>query len=134
MLARFPFLSLGFKLLFWRAWRRRSGACNRAHPARHRSQFATVLEAAGFPYGVAIVWLITASEILCGLLLISGRYVRFAVLPLLAIAGGGIAIIHARLGWFVGEFGTGGSEYSVALIVLLLVIAAADRQSTSISK
>ncbi|MBN8499815.1 MAG: DoxX family protein [Sphingomonadales bacterium] len=90
-------------------------------------QFGQFMEALGFPGGVAIVWLITASEIVCGLLLILGRYVRLAVIPLLAVAVGGIVLIHARLGWFVGEHGTGGSEYSVALIVLLLVIAAADR-------
>jgi putative oxidoreductase len=47
--------------------------------------------------------------------------------PLGAIVAGGIVLIHARLGWFVGEHGTGGSEYSVALLVLLLLIAAQDR-------
>ena len=35
-------------------------------------------------------------------------------------------IIHARLGWFVGEHGTGGMDYSLSLMVSLLVIAAAD--------
>jgi putative oxidoreductase len=39
----------------------------------------------------------------------------------------GIALIHRHLGWFVGEHGTGGSEYSVSLLLALLVIAAADR-------
>ena len=136
VLARFPFLSLDQAIILARV---ATAVFFMAHAIVRIllgaiPQFGKFMEAAGFPYGVAIVWLITASEILCGLLLISGRYVRIAVLPLLAIAGGGIAIIHARLGWFVGEFGTGGSEYSVALIVLLLVIAAADRQSTSISK
>jgi len=33
---------------------------------------------------------------------------------------------HRHLRWFVGENGTGGSEYSVALILALRVIAAAD--------
>ena len=37
-----------------------------------------------------------------------------------------IVIIHWRLGWFVGEHGSGGMEYSVSLMVSLLVIAAAD--------
>ena len=45
---------------------------------------------------------------------------------LLAIAIGGIVLIHWRFGWFVGEHGTGGSEYSIALIVMLLVVAAGD--------
>lgn len=39
----------------------------------------------------------------------------------------GIGLIHWRNGWFVGEHGTGGSEYSVVLIGSLVVIAAADR-------
>ena len=38
----------------------------------------------------------------------------------------GIVLIHRHLGWFVGEHGTGGSEYSVALLLALLVIASAD--------
>ncbi|HMS20631.1 DoxX family protein [uncultured Sphingorhabdus sp.] len=97
-------------------------------------QFGKFMEAVGFPNGVAIVWVITVSEILCGLLLIFGRFVRIAVIPLLSIALGGIVLIHARIGWFVGEHGTGGSEYSVALIVLLLVVAAADGDSSFKSK
>lgn len=97
-------------------------------------QFGAFMEAMGLPNGVLVVWLITISEILCSALLIAGKYVRFAVLPLLAIVIGGIALIHARQGWFVGEHGTGGSEYSVALIVLLLVIASADGASLRAEK
>jgi len=37
-----------------------------------------------------------------------------------------MVIIHWRLGWFVGEHGSDGMEYSVSLMVSLLVIAAAD--------
>jgi putative oxidoreductase len=51
---------------------------------------------------------------------------------LASIALGGIVIIHAQLGWFVGEHGTGGSEYSVCLLLCLLVIAAADDEQTSV--
>jgi putative oxidoreductase len=91
-------------------------------------QFALFMENVGFPWGVGWVWAITVAELICGTLLILGRHVRLAVIPLLLIAGTGIVLIHARLGWFVGEHGTGGSEYSVALMVLLLVIAAGDRQ------
>ena len=49
------------------------------------------------------------------------RPVRLAV-----IVAVGIALIHRHNGWFVGEHGTGGSEYSVALLAMLLVIAAHD--------
>lgn len=93
-------------------------------------QFGAFMESAGFPHGMLVVWFITLCEIICSLLLIFGRYVRMAVIPLLAIVVGGIALIHASQGWFVGEHGTGGSEYSVALIILLLVVASVDRDSS----
>lgn len=93
-------------------------------------QFALFWQNFGFSVGAgtAIVWAITVAELACGTLLILGRQVRCATVPLAAIAAGGIVLIHARLGWFVGEHGTGGSEYSVALLVLLLLIAANDRE------
>jgi putative oxidoreductase len=36
-------------------------------------------------------------------------------------------LIHRKFGWFVGEHGTGGSEYGAALIVMPIVVAAADK-------
>ncbi len=94
-------------------------------------QFGSFMETLGFPWGVGWVWAITVSELVCGTLLILGKYVRLATIPLFLIASTGIVLIHRHLGWFVGEHGTGGSEYSVALMVLLLVIAAGDRQRVS---
>ncbi len=90
-------------------------------------RFGAFMENAGFPQGVTVVWLITLTELIAGTMLILGLYVRWAAVPLFAIAGTGIVLIHYQQGWFVGEHGTGGSEYSVALMVLLLVVAAADR-------
>lgn len=89
-------------------------------------QFAQFLGNVGFPAPLAVVWAITVVELTCGLLLIVGKRVRLATLGLLAIALGGIVLIHAKLGWWVGEFGTGGCEYSVSLILALLVVAATD--------
>lgn len=57
-----------------------------------------------------------------------GRCVRICAAGLLAIAVGGIALLHARLGWFVGEHGIGGMEYSLCLSFALLVIMAGDRE------
>ena len=90
-------------------------------------QFGKFMASVGFPAGEAVVWTITIVELIAGTLLIINRYVRVAATALFAIAATGIALIHRHLGWFVGEHGTGGSEYSVALMVLLIVIAAADR-------
>lgn len=92
-------------------------------------QFAGYLAARGWPLATAIVWAITACEIVSGIALIVGRCVRLATSGLLFIAVMGIVIIHAQLGWFVGEHGTGGVEYSLALTVALITVAAADRQA-----
>lgn len=81
--------------------------------------------------GEAIVYAITFWEITAGVALIAGRWVRLAVAGLMFIDVMGIFIIHIKLGWFVGEHGTGGVEYSLALLVSLIVIAATDRQAHS---
>lgn len=96
------------------------------------AQFGAFMEALGFPAGIAVVWAITVTELIAGAMLILGWRVQIAVTALLAIAGGGIVLIHWHLGWFVGEHGTGGMEYSVALIVLLILVAAYDRDRQTI--
>ena len=90
-------------------------------------QFGKFMEAQGFPAGEAVVWAITVTELVAGTLMIAGRGVRAAAAALLAIAIGGIVLIHRHFGWFVGEHGTGGIEYSAALIILLLLIMADDQ-------
>ena len=94
-------------------------------------QFANFLGTRGFPQPLAVVWAITVIEIVAGTLMILGVSVRCMAAALASIAFGGIVLIHAKLGWFVGEHGTGGSEYSVCLLLCLLVIAAADRHALS---
>ncbi len=89
-------------------------------------QFTLFMDSQGFPAPEAWVWAITVTEIVAGVLLVAGRQVRIAASALLAIAAVGILLIHRHFGWFVGEHGTGGSEYSVALIVLLLIVIADD--------
>ncbi len=91
-------------------------------------QFAGFFGSLGFPEPVLVVWAITFTELVAGLLLALGFWVRYAALALSCIVVGGIVLIHHKLGWFVGEHGTGGSEYSVCLLICLLVLAAADRE------
>ncbi|HEV7342464.1 MAG TPA: DoxX family protein [Sphingopyxis sp.] len=90
-------------------------------------RFGQFMEGQGFPAGEALVWAITLTELVAGFLMIVGRFVRPAAAALLAIAVGGIVLIHRHAGWFVGEHGTGGVEYSAALIILLLLIMADDQ-------
>lgn len=91
-------------------------------------RFAEFMGQRGWPAATELVILITLVEVVCGLLLILNRHTRLATVPLAAIALGGIVIIHWENDWFVGEHGTGGMEYSVALLVALLVVFAADSE------
>jgi putative oxidoreductase len=130
MLQRYPFVSLNAAFVIARimtalffmahAWVR---IANGTIP-----QFGKFMESVGFPQGELWVWAITLTELACGTMLILGRWVRWATIPLATIVIVGVGLIHVHLGWFVGEHGTGGMEYSVALLVLLLLIAARDRE------
>lgn len=91
-------------------------------------RFGEFLDGKGFMIGVFIVWILTAYELLGGLLLAFGIFTRWLALGFIVIIIVGIIIIHAANGWFVGEHGTGGMEYSVLLIASLLVIAAAGKK------
>jgi putative oxidoreductase len=91
-------------------------------------QFGAFLSAQGLPFGVALVWCITVYELSAGMTMALGRAVRVCVAGFLVIVIGGIVLIHAARGWFVGEHGVGGMEYSLCLLVGLLAVAAADRE------
>ena len=85
--------------------------------------FGVALNSWGFPAGFALAWIITAIEIAGGALLAAGMFVRplcaWFVLQLLM----GIYLIHGRVGWFVVGAGRNGVEFSVLLILCLIVIA-----------
>jgi putative oxidoreductase len=85
--------------------------------------FGIALNNWGFPAGFAVAWTITLVEIVGGALLALGLY----VLPLCAWFGFqllmGIYLIHGRIGWFVVGAGRNGVEFSVLLILCLVVIA-----------
>jgi putative oxidoreductase len=89
-------------------------------------QFAEFLSSKGYPFALALVWLISAYELIAGMLIALGIGVRWLAPGLIFIAFMGIVIIHAAHGWFVGEHGVGGMEYSVSLIASLLVLIAHD--------
>jgi putative oxidoreductase len=93
------------------------------------AQFGLFFESIGFIYGILLVWLISIYELIGGLLMAVGRYVRVMATGLFVIAFVGILLIHRQNGWFVGEHGVGGMEYSFSLMVSLIVIVAADAKS-----
>lgn len=92
--------------------------------------FADFLESKGFAFGSVIVWLLTIYELMAGVLLAFGIFTRWVATGFFMIITIGIILIHAGHGWFVGEHGTGGMEYSVLLMAVLLVIAASDKQKS----
>lgn len=87
-------------------------------------RFGGFLEDKGFPHGVVWVYGITAFEITGGLLLMFGYFTKILSAGFIFLLVVGIILIHAGKGWFVGEHGTGGCEYSFILIAALTVIAA----------
>lgn len=85
--------------------------------------FGVGLNAWGFPAGFALAWTITIVEIVGGTVLAAGIFVRplcawFAFQLLM-----GIYLIHGGAGWFVVGAGRNGVEFSVLLILCLIVIA-----------
>ena len=85
--------------------------------------FGEWLTSIGFPAGLAWAAAVTTIEIVGTLFLAAGRFVipiaGYLTFQLLL----GIALVHARDGWFVVGGGRNGMEYSVLLILCLVVIA-----------
>lgn len=84
--------------------------------------FGAFLANQGFPFGVEIAWFLTITEIVGGVFMAIGFMTAwiaiFFILQLLV----GIFLVHGKEGWFVVGYGRNGSEYSVLLIVSLLLI------------
>lgn len=91
-------------------------------------RFGEFLNTKGLVFGQAMVWGITVFEIAGGIALAAGYFTRWLSAGFIVMLVIGIILIHASLGWFVGEHGSGGSEYSFILIVALIVIAAGRNQ------
>ena len=128
MQTRFPFVSLPMALTVLRVG---TALLFMAHAVTRIAngtivRFAEYMANIGFPQSTAVVWAITAVELVAGVLMIANYNVRYSAVCLFTIALGGIVLIHRHAGWFVGEHGTGGCEYSVCLMLALIVVAAAD--------
>ena len=84
--------------------------------------FGDFLDGAGWPLGYWIAAAITGLEIAGSLVLAAGRLILPLTLAYAAIYAMGIALVHAKAGWFVVGLGRNGAEYSVLLIVCLLAV------------
>ncbi len=91
--------------------------------------FGGFLTGSGFPAGVVIAWVLTVVEVVGGVALAGGLFVR----PLASWFGveilAGIAMVHGRAGWFVVGAGRNGAEYSALIIACLIVVALTDAAS-----
>ncbi|OOG78508.1 hypothetical protein B0E44_00815 [Flavobacterium sp. A45] len=93
-------------------------------------RFAGFLSTKGFFATTAMVWGITVYEIIGGIALAFGYYVKYLSLGFILMLIIGNIIIHYQNGWWVGEHGEGGMEYSCALILGLIVIASTAKDSS----
>jgi putative oxidoreductase len=89
-------------------------------------QFGDFMTEKGFPYGIVWVFGITAFEIVGGILLLFGCFTKIVSAGFILLLLTGIMLIHINSGWFVGEHGTGGIEYSFILIMAFLVVASVN--------
>lgn len=85
--------------------------------------FGAFLDSKGFPVGLALAWIVTLYEIIGGTALAIGKWTRPLALGFVLHQVMGIALVHAKNGWFVVGHGTYGVEYSVLLIGSCLLIA-----------
>lgn len=85
--------------------------------------FGAFFAAHGFPFGLACAWTVTLVELVGGVALAAGRAVRPLGLWFATVLTAGIVLVHAPAGWFVVGAGRNGMEYSVLLVVCLLLVA-----------
>ncbi len=84
--------------------------------------FGGWLETQGFPVGIAWAWAVTGYEIVAPTLIILRRFVSLLCLGHVGILALGMVMVHLPNGWFVVGLGRNGMEFSVLLIVCLLVL------------
>lgn len=86
------------------------------------SDFGGFLNSKCFVIGVFIAWAITLGEIICGGLMAAGYKVKYCVVFHALVIIGGIFLVHLPNGWFVVGHGSGGVEYSVLILAVLLFL------------
>lgn len=90
--------------------------------------FGEFLNSKGFLVGGLLAWGITIFEIVGGAGMALGYYVRWIAAVFILELCMGIILVHFQNGWFVVGATQGGMEYSVMLIVSLVVIAAQTKE------
>ncbi len=94
--------------------------------------FGGFLSAKGLPFGIVLAYLITILEIVGGVLLIVGKFVKYCVIFHALVILGGIIMVHLPNGWFVVGHGQGGIEYSVLLLAVLFYLYSQEKSTSEI--
>jgi putative oxidoreductase len=81
--------------------------------------FGEYLDSQGIPLGGVVAWVLTLVEVAGGLTLAAGFFARPLAVWFALELTAGIAMVHAKEGWFVVGAGRNGVEYSVVLILCL---------------
>jgi putative oxidoreductase len=84
--------------------------------------FGGYLGSIGFPFGIALAWIIQIGQFCSCVGLIFGRLVVPSCIFHLAILGIGIGLVHFSSGWFVVGAGRNGMEYSITLMGCIVAI------------
>ena len=84
--------------------------------------FGVFLNGEGLYFGELIAWTITIGEVIGGMLLILGLYIRYVVVFHFVIILSGIFLVHLPNGWFVVGHGSGGIEYSILILAVLIYL------------
>ncbi|MEP7377473.1 MAG: DoxX family protein [Chitinophagaceae bacterium] len=133
-MTNFPFISLSQSLIVLRI---AVGLMLTAHGITRLSAgtvngFGEFLNAKGFMIGSAIAWFLTAFEITGGLTMAAGYWVKWITAVFMIEIVMGIILVHAGNGWFVVGYQSGGAEYSVLILLSLLVIAASSKKQSAV--
>jgi len=93
--------------------------------------FGEFLTFSYFPLGFYIAWGITIFEIVGGILMAIGFWIKPISLVFSLQLLCGIFLVHLKEGWFVVGAGRNGIEYSVLLIAICLALAYSNINKTS---
>lgn len=84
--------------------------------------FGAYLNSEGIPAGTVIAYALTFFEIIGGCLLALRIFSKWIIPVFLVEIIIGLIMVHAKEGWFVVGYGRNGSEYSILIIVSLVLV------------
>ena len=89
--------------------------------------FGGFLQVNGYPAGPFLAWGITIFEIAGGITLALGYLRKFICAVFIIQLITGIILVHAKNGWFVVGYSSGGIEYSFLLLLCFFLVASAGK-------